>query len=68
VNPLVLNRKDAARALDVSVWVLDRYIADGLLPTVKLPSTKRPGEDNRRVLISVVDLEAFVAKYRESMG
>jgi hypothetical protein len=65
MTPLVLTRKEAAAALRVSVWILDRYIADGLLPTVTLPSTKHPGEKNRRVLIAVADLEAFVAKHRE---
>jgi hypothetical protein len=62
---LVLTRKEAADALRVSVWVLDRYIADRLLPTVKFPSSKRLGAANRRVLVAVVDLEAFVQKHRE---
>jgi hypothetical protein len=65
VTSVVLTRQEAASALRVSVWVLDHYIASGLLPTVKLPSTKRPGENNRRVLISVAALEAFVAKHQE---
>lgn len=65
MTQLVLSRKEAAAALRVSVWILDRYIADKLLPTVKLPSTKRLGENNRRVLIAVADLEAFVTKHRE---
>lgn len=65
--PLVLTvtRKEAAAALRVSVWVLDRYIADRVLPTVKFPSSKRFGEESRRVLIAVSDLEAFVQKHRE---
>ncbi len=65
MTPLVLSRKEAAESLQVSVWVLDRYIADGLLPTVVLPSTKNPGERNRRVLVAVADLQAFVVKHRE---
>jgi predicted site-specific integrase-resolvase len=65
MTPLVVDTKAAASALGVSVWVLRRYIADGLLPTVKFPSTERPGEDFRRVLIAVADLEAFVVKHRE---
>jgi hypothetical protein len=64
VNPLTLSRKESAEVLGVSVWVLDRYIADGLLPIVILPSTKYSGERNRRVLIAVGDLEAFIAKHR----
>jgi hypothetical protein len=66
MTPLVLSRHQAAESLQVSVWVLDRYIADGILPTVILPSTKNHGERNRRVLISVADLEAFVVKHRET--
>jgi hypothetical protein len=49
----------------VSEWVVRHYIASGLLATVKLPSTKHPGESNRRVLIAVRDLEAFIAAHRE---
>ena len=30
-----------------------RYIADELIPTIQFPSTKRPGESTRRVLIAV---------------
>ncbi len=65
MTPLVLSRKEAAEALRVSVWILDRYIADGLLPTVKLPSTRHPGDRSRRVLIAVADVEAFVQRHRE---
>lgn len=65
MTPLVLSRKEAADALRVSVWILDRYIAGGLLPTVALPSTKHPGEKNRRILIAVSDLADFVTKHRE---
>jgi len=66
MTPLCLDRKEAAAALRIGVWVLDRMIADGLIPTVKLPSMKRPGVMSRRVLIAVADLEAFVAKHREA--
>jgi predicted site-specific integrase-resolvase len=62
---LCVTRKEAAAAIGVSVWVLDRMVADGLIPVVKLPSTKRQGEMSRRVLIAVADLETFVTKHRE---
>ncbi len=62
--PLCVDVRQAAAALGVSVWVVRRYIADGLLPTVALPSTRRKNESCRRVLIAVADLEAFVRKYR----
>jgi predicted site-specific integrase-resolvase len=66
VNALCVDRKTAATALGVSPWVLDRYIADGLLPVVKLPSTRHDGETSRRVLIAVSDLEALVSRFREA--
>jgi hypothetical protein len=61
--PLVLDRKAAAQFIGVSLWMLDRYVADGLLPTVKYPG-RYDGEKSRRVLIAVSDLEAFVAQHR----
>jgi len=60
----VLDVKAAAAFLGVSPWVLRRFIDDGLLPTVKYPSAKHPGENSRRVLLAVADLEEFVARYR----
>jgi hypothetical protein len=68
MTPLVLTRKEAAATLRVSVWMLDRYIADGALKTLKLPSPKRPGKENRRVLIAMADLEEFVARHRDGAG
>ena len=65
IAPLCVDVKTAAGAVGVSVWVLRRYIEDGLLPTVKFPSVKYSGEVSRRVLIAVADLEAFVAKHRQ---
>jgi hypothetical protein len=62
-RPICVDVKAAAAAIGVSVWTLRDYIAQGLLPTVKLPS-RFPGESSRRVLIAVGDLEAFVAKHR----
>jgi hypothetical protein len=66
VTPLCVDVKEAAAAIGVSTWVVRNYIASGLLATVKFPSTKHPGETTRRVLIAVADLEAFVAKHRET--
>lgn len=63
-GPLCVDVKRAAASIGVSVWVLRDYIDRGLLPTVKFPSTKHPGENSRRVLIAVADLEAFVARHR----
>ena len=65
MTPLCVDRRAAAAALGISTWVLDRYIADGSLPAVKLPSTKDSRAMSRRVLIAMTDLEAFVARCRE---
>jgi predicted site-specific integrase-resolvase len=67
VTPLCVDRKTAAAALGVSRWVLDRYIAEGRLPVVKLPSTRHSGEASRRVLIAADDLQAFVERHRRGV-
>lgn len=63
--PLCLDVKSAAASLGVSVWVVRRWIDDGLLPTVKFPSAKHVGATSRRILIAAEDLKAFVDRYRE---
>lgn len=65
MTPLVVDVKTAAEAIGVSPWVVRHYIASGLLPTVKFPSTKRPGEMARRTLVAIADLEMFVNQHRE---
>jgi hypothetical protein len=42
------------------------WIASGLLPCVRYPSTRRPGEPSRRILIAVADLEEFVRRHRDT--
>jgi predicted site-specific integrase-resolvase len=64
VTPLCVDRREAAKALGVSLWTLDQFIADGTLPVVKLPSSRHVGEQSRRVLIAVTDLEKFVERHR----
>ena len=63
MTPLCYSVKQAAEAVGVSAWTLRKWIADGLLTTVKLPS-RNEGEPNRRVLIAVADLEQFVEQHR----
>ena len=63
-TPLCVDVRTAAASLGVSTWVLRRWIVEGLLPTVKFPSTRYNAEPSRRVLIAVSDLEAFVKKHR----
>ena len=62
---LVVYVKEASTTLGVGVWVLRRYVADNLIPVIAYPSTKRPGESTRRVLIAVSDLLKFVDASRE---
>jgi hypothetical protein len=68
VMPLCIDVESAAAAIGVSGSVLRGLIADGRLPVVKFPSTRRPGEQSRRVLVSVDDLRAFVVAHREVAG
>jgi hypothetical protein len=65
MTPLVLTRKQAATALTISEWQLDQLIASGAIPTIRFPSSAHRGEKNRRVLIAVRDLEAFIDAHRE---
>ena len=63
--PLCVDVRQAAQMLGVSVWTVREYVAAGDLPTIKLPATKGSQTRSRRVLISVADLEAFVARCRQ---
>lgn len=63
-KPLVVDRPAAAAMLGISEWSLDKLIADGEIPAVKYPSSKRRGRESRRVLIAISDLHEFVAKCR----
>jgi hypothetical protein len=63
-EPLCVDLKEAARMLGVSIWTLRSWIDEGLIRTVKFPSSKHPGEISRRILISVDDLRDFVRQHR----
>jgi hypothetical protein len=63
---LCVDVKRAAELLGgVSEYTVRAWIANGDLPAVKFPDVRRRGEPNRRVLIAVSDIEAFVARHRE---
>jgi predicted site-specific integrase-resolvase len=64
MTPLCLDVKEAAASVGLSTSVLRSYIESGLLPTIRMPSTKYENTPSRRVLISVDDLRAFVEKHR----
>jgi hypothetical protein len=63
-DALLVDVRQAASMLGVSVWTVREYVAAGDLATVKLPSTKGAAQRSRRVLISVDDLRAFIARCR----
>lgn len=68
MTPLVVDVKTAAATIGVSPWCVRHFIASGLLPTVKFPSAKRLGENSRRTLVAVADLEAFVSRHRDEVA
>ena len=64
MTPLLLGVKEVAAALGVSGWTVRKLIDGGQLPTVKLPSVRYDGEHGKRTLVSVADLERFIAQHR----
>jgi len=62
MDPLVLNVKEAAAYLSISPWTLRRYADEGLIPVLRLPSPKHPGEYSRRVLFHRDDLDGWAAR------
>ena len=52
IEPLMISRTDAARALGVSVRTLERWVAEGRLPA---------RQTGARWMIATADLRAFVA-------
>ena len=55
---LCVDVRRAAEMLSVSEWTVRAWLANGVLPVVKLPGVQ-PGTVSRRVLIRVSDLERF---------
>ena len=64
VEPICVDFPTGAKVLDVSLWTLRNYVAEGLLPTIEYPSGKHPGEKSRRRVLLVSDLRAFALKHR----
>jgi len=63
---IAVDVKTAAEMIGVSEDTMRGYVERGLVPIVRLPSARNEGEKSRRVLISVSDLEAFIAANREA--
>jgi hypothetical protein len=57
--------KRAAEIIGVSPGCVRAFIGNGQLPVVKLPPSRGAEAANRRVLIAVADLQAFVDRHRE---
>ena len=73
----LLNLHDAAVYLGVSYWTVRDYVQEGILPQVKLPCARRRAKggavirragdvDARRILVDIVDLDALIARRKES--
>ena len=73
----LLNLNDAAVYLGVSYWTVRDYVQEGILPQVKLPCARRRAKggavirragdvDARRILVDIVDLDALIARSKES--
>lgn len=64
--PLAVDVPRAAEMLSANESDVRAWIASGLLPCVRYPSSRRPGEPSRRILIAVADLETFVREHRST--
>jgi Helix-turn-helix domain len=53
---------EVAARLQLSYWGSRDLVARGHLPAVRLPG--RPGKNLRRILVSVADLERFIAEHK----
>ena len=68
IEPILIDRNQAAKLLGVSWLTLSVWSDNGVLRPVELPSSsrrRRPGDKRlRRVLYSVADLRAFIEQAR----
>ncbi len=64
MTPRLLDAKAAAAYLSVSHWTIRAYVEQGALTPVRLPAVRRVGEDSRRLLFDVRDLDAFVDRMK----
>lgn len=75
-SPRLMNLRDAARYIGLSYWTLRDYVADGLIPRVSLPCSRRrkaggaivrrAGDtETRRILVDRSDLDTLIEKCKE---
>lgn len=62
--PRLLDMRAAASYLSVSRWTVRALIESGHLRPVRLPSVRRPGEQGRRLLVDVRELDAAIERWR----
>jgi hypothetical protein len=67
LEPRLVDIKTAAKYLgDVSPWTLRALIANGELHPVRLPSIRHRGENGRRLLFDVRDLDDAIDRWRRN--
>jgi hypothetical protein len=64
VPPRLRDVDAAGDYLGVSPWTVRALVAEGHLKPVRLPSVRYPGENGRRLLFDVRDLDAAVDKWK----
>lgn len=57
--------RQAAAYLGLGVWTVRDLIHSGYLARVALPSSRRPGETMRRILVDRADLDTLIDRFRE---
>jgi predicted site-specific integrase-resolvase len=71
--PRLLNLHDAARYIGISPWTLRDYVADGLIPRVALPCSRRRKKggavvrragdiEARRIYVDRADLDRLIER------
>jgi hypothetical protein len=58
--------RQAAAYLGLGVWTIRDLIHSGYLARIALPSTRRPGETIRRILVDRADLDLLIDRFRET--
>ena len=75
-QPRLMNLHDAANYLGISYWTLRDYIADGLIPRVNLPCSRRRKKggavvrragdiEARRIYVDRTDLDALIERSKQ---
>jgi predicted site-specific integrase-resolvase len=74
--PRLMNLHDAADYLGISYWTIRDYVADGIIPKVPLPCSRRRKKggvvirragdtESSRIYVDRVDLDSLVERQKE---